>query len=185
MERVIDRGLTVGPRLYFAGPYISQTSGHPGLRLRAQPNHQRSGITFSHLESFNTTRLAVGVPEVINTTHEALSEVSADITITADGVVWSEKEHLQTTQYRPQELCAAVESEEQFDTYVAVHDYQDKDIKRALELRVKSIEHGQFINEEITMLLKGHQAFISSNLASSSGGILSDPIHGNPKTHTE
>ena len=37
---------------------------------------------------------------------------------------------------------------------MAAHIYNDEQIKRALNLGVKSIEHGQFISEETAILLK-------------------------------
>jgi len=74
------------------------------------------------------------------------------------------------------EVRAAVEEAATRDTYVATHVYQDEHIKRALELGVKSIEHGQFISEETAQLMKKKGAFIAPFLA----GILSEEIFNHP-----
>jgi len=49
-KRAIDKGLIEGPRIYPAGAYIAQTSGHGDLRMRGQPNAQLTGIQYSNLE---------------------------------------------------------------------------------------------------------------------------------------
>ena len=40
------------------------------------------------------------------------------------------------------------------DDYVAVHVYNDREVRRAIELGVMSIEHGQFLPEETARLGK-------------------------------
>ena len=63
------------------------------------------------------------------------------------------------------EIRAAVEEAERFDTYVLVHTYLDADIRRCLELGVKSIEHGHLIQEETMKLLVQRDAFLVLNTA--------------------
>jgi imidazolonepropionase-like amidohydrolase len=132
-KRVIDRGDLAGPRIYAAGAYISQTAGHADLRLRSQPNAAQVGRQMSNLERLRITRLADGVPEVLNATRENFADGAAYIKIMAGGGVTSAKDPLHTLQYTPAEISAAVESAANWDTYVAVHIYQANGIKRALK----------------------------------------------------
>ena len=63
------------------------------------------------------------------------------------------------------EIKACVAEAEAFDTYVASHCYQPRDITRALVGGVKCIEHGQLIDEEAMKLLVEKGAFLSLNTA--------------------
>ena len=64
-KRAIDKGLLEGPRIYPAGAYIAQTSGHGDLRMRGQPNSQETGIQYSNLERLGIIKIADGVPNVL------------------------------------------------------------------------------------------------------------------------
>jgi len=179
-KRVIDRGDLAGPRIYAAGAYISQTAGHADLRLRSQPNAAQVGRQMSNLERLRITRLADGVPEVLNATRENFADGAAYIKIMAGGGVTSEKDPLHTLQYTAPEILAAVESAANWDTYVAVHIYQANGIKRALKLGVKSIDHGHFIDEEAMAMIKEKDAFLSTNLAAFSDEVMKHPVYGDP-----
>jgi imidazolonepropionase-like amidohydrolase len=179
-KRVIDRGDLAGPRIYAAGAYISQTAGHADLRLRSQPNAAQVGRQMSNLERLRITRLADGVPEVLNATRENFADGAAYIKIMAGGGVTSEKDPLHTLQYTAPEILAAVESAANWDTYVAVHIYQANGIKRALKLGVKSIDHGHFIDEEAMAMIKERDAFLSTNLAAFSDEVMKHPVYGDP-----
>ena len=179
-KRVIDRGDLIGPRIYPAGAYISQTAGHGDLRLRSQLNPAQTGRQMSNLELLRITRLADGVPEVLNATRENFANGAVYIKIMAGGGVTSEKDPLHTLQYTAEEISAAVESAANWDTYVAVHIYQADGIKRALNLGVKSIDHGHFIDDEAMRLIKDKGAFLSTNLAAFSEEALKHPVYGDP-----
>jgi imidazolonepropionase-like amidohydrolase len=179
-KRVIDRDDLVGPRIYPAGAYISQTSGHGDLRLSSQLNPAQAGRQMSNLEQLRITRLADGVPAVLNATRENFATGAAYIKIMAGGGVTSAKDPLHTLQYTPEEISAAVESAANWDTYVAVHIYQADGIKRAINLGVKSIDHGHFIDEDGMRLLKEKGAFLSTNLGAFSDEPLKHPVYGDP-----
>jgi imidazolonepropionase-like amidohydrolase len=177
LKRVIDRGLLPGPRIYAAGAYISQTSGHADTRLRSQPNPQMFG-THNNLSRLGIFRLADGVPNVLMTVRENLAEGSAYIKIMAGGGFSTDKDPLHTIQYRPEEIRAAVEAAADWDTYVAVHVYYPAGIIRALEAGVKCIDHGQFINDETMKVLVEKGAFLSPNMAGLSPEIFMHPVYG-------
>jgi imidazolonepropionase-like amidohydrolase len=65
---------------------------------------------------------------------------------------------------------------------VATHIYQAEHIKRALNLGVKSIEHGQFIDEEGAKLLKKKGAFIAPFTTGFSPEALKHPVYGKTGT---
>jgi imidazolonepropionase-like amidohydrolase len=71
----------------------------------------------------------------------------------AGGGVSSNYDPLDVSQYTEAEFRAAVEAAENWGTYVAVHAYTPKAIQTAIAAGVKSIEHGQLIDEETAKLM--------------------------------
>lgn len=69
---------------------------------------------------------------------------------------------LDTTHYSVEEIRAAVEAAEDWNTYVLVHAYTDESVMRALEAGVKCIDHGNLItNEETIKAIKKAGAVLS------------------------
>ena len=116
------------------------------------------------------TQLADGPDEVRAAVRRNFANGASQIKLMIGGGISSEKGPLFASQYTDEEIRAAVEEAATRETYVAVHVYQDAHIRRALDLGVKSIEHGQFISEETAILLKEKGAFISPF----TGGITSE-----------
>ena len=79
----------------------------------------------------------------------------------AGGGSSSDSDPLDVTQFRPEELSAAVAAAEDWGTYVAVHAYTPRAVRRALEAGVKSIEHGQMLDEATIKLIAERGAFLS------------------------
>jgi imidazolonepropionase-like amidohydrolase len=98
------------------------------------------------------------------------------------GGISSEKGPLFAPQFTDAEIRAAVDEAATRDTYVAVHVYHAAHIKRALELGVLSIEHGQFIDEPTARLLKEKGAFIAPFTTGLSPESLKHPVYGKEGT---
>ncbi len=98
------------------------------------------------------------------------------------GGISSEKGPLFASQFTDAEISAAVEEAAARDTYVLVHVYQDAHIRRALELGVMSIDHGQFISEETARFLKEKGAFIAPFTAGITAEAFQHPAYSVPGT---
>ena len=157
LKRTIDKGLLPGPRIYPSASYISQTSGHGDIILGSQNNDPGA----SNLVKLGITQLADGPDAVRAAVRRNFANGASQIKIMIGGGVSSEKGPLFASQFTDAEIRAAVTEAATRNTYVAVHVYQDAHIRRALELGVKSIEHGQFITEKTARFLKEKGAFIS------------------------
>ena len=73
------------------------------------------------------------------------------------------------TQYTFDEMRAAVEAAEDWGTYVMVHAYTPRAIKRAMDAGVKCIEHGQLLDEETLKIMAANGTWLSTqNLLESS-----------------
>ncbi|MDG1367555.1 MAG: amidohydrolase family protein, partial [Acidimicrobiales bacterium] len=149
LKRTIDRGQLVGPRIYPSGAYISQTSGHGDLRLASQ-----TGPELTNLERLGITRLANGPDEVLAASREQLARGASQLKLMVGGGVSSEKDPLHSMQFTAEEISAAIEAAEAWGTYVLVHVYHDAHVRRAIDLGVRSIEHGHFITTETAELIK-------------------------------
>ena len=153
LQRAIDRGKAVGPRIYPSGPVISQTSGHGEHRHYTEPHPNFEGASPSFFNQ-HVEFLADGVPEVLRATREALRLGATQIKVMAGGGVSSAVDPLHTVQYLPEELEAAVRAAADWDTYVMVHAYNDESILRSIEAGVISIEHAQLMTEESARAIK-------------------------------
>ena len=179
IKRRIDEGLLVGPRIYAAGAYISQTSGHGDLRLRSQAHRRFSGSEVSNLERLNIARIADGVPDMLAAVRENFAEGAAYIKIHAGGGVSSEKDPLHTLQYTPEELRAANQAVRNWGTYWTVHAYDSKSVNQALDAGALCIDHGQLIDERTMRRIVRDEIFLSANLIGMSENLFKHPVYGN------
>jgi imidazolonepropionase-like amidohydrolase len=178
LKTTIDEGNLDGPRIYPSGAYISQTSGHGDLTLGSQQRRPYD----SNLVRLGITDLADGPDAVRAAVRRNFAEGASQIKIMMGGGISSEKGPLFAPQFTDAEIKAAVEEAATRDTYVATHIYQAAHIKRALELGVKSIEHGQFIDEATAKLLKKKGAFIAPFTSGFSPEALKHPVYGKKGT---
>ena len=159
LQKAIDRGKAVGPRIYPSGPVISQTSGHGEHRRYTEPHPNFEGSSPSFFNQ-HVEFLADGVPEVLRATREALRMGATQIKIMAGGGVSSPTDPLHTVQYLPEELEAAVKAAADWDTYVLVHAYNDESILRSIEAGVQSIDHAQLMTEVSAQAIKDADVWV-------------------------
>ena len=159
LKKMIDEGTYVGPRIYPSGAYISQTSGHADFRspLDVPRSYSRD---LTPQERMGFMHIADGVPQVAQRVRENLLKGASQIKVMAGGGVASPSDPLDVSQYTLEELKAAVEVAESWNTYVTVHAYSAKAVKHSLEAGVKSIEHGQMIDEEAAKMIRKKDAWV-------------------------
>lgn len=79
----------------------------------------------------------------------------------AGGGTSSEYDPVDVTQYTLEEMQAAVEAAEDWGTYVTVHAYTPRAVRKAVDAGVKCIEHGQMLDEETLKLIKEKDVWLS------------------------
>ena len=79
----------------------------------------------------------------------------------AGGGTSSAYDPLDVTQYTLDEMKAAVEAAEDWGTYVTVHAYTPRAVRRAIEAGVLSIEHGQLLDEDTLKLMAERGIWLS------------------------
>ncbi len=156
----ISAGQLKGPRIWPSGAMVSQTAGHGDLRMP----HERSRRFFgepSRAELLGATFIADGRAEVLTAVRENLRFGASQIKLMAGGGISSEYDPIDVTQYTFDEMRAAVEAAEDWGTYVTVHAYTPRAIRRAIEAGVRVIDHGQLLDEETMKLLVEHDVWLS------------------------
>ncbi|PSB18273.1 hydrolase [filamentous cyanobacterium CCP2] len=160
LKRSIDRGDVMGPRIWPSGAMISQTGGHGDFRgLDELPRTPTSEL--SPAERFGVSAIADGVDEVLRSTREQLMRGATQIKLAAGGGVASDYDPIDVSQYTEAEFKAAVDAAENWNTYVAVHAYTPRAIQTAIRAGVKSIEHGQLMDEETAQLIAANGVWLS------------------------
>jgi imidazolonepropionase-like amidohydrolase len=160
LKRAIDEGITVGPRIWPSGAMISQTSGHADYR---SPNDlPRSPSTAMHsTEIAGFGRIADGPDEVRRAVREQLMMGASQVKLAAGGGVASNFDPLDVAQYGESEFRAAVESAENWGTYITVHAYTPLAVQTALKAGVKVIDHGQLIDDATAKMIADKGAWLS------------------------
>jgi imidazolonepropionase-like amidohydrolase len=127
LKKGIDSGFVVGPRIWPAGAFISQTGGHGDFRppnlLPARPND------FSFSEQGGAAAIADSPDMVRKRAREQLALGASHLKLMAGGGVSSLYDPLDVTQYSIEELRVAVEAAENWGTYVAVHAYTPRAVE--------------------------------------------------------
>jgi imidazolonepropionase-like amidohydrolase len=161
LKRAIDSGKTPGPRIWPSGAVISQTSGHGDFRTPSERSRRFFGKP-SRAEEFGATFIADGRDEVLTATRENLRMGASQIKLMAGGGTSSEYDPIDVTQYTLDEMKAAVEAADDWNTYVAVHAYTPKAVRRAIEAGVKCVEHGQLLDESTLQLMAQKGVWLSA-----------------------
>jgi len=161
LKQAIDKGTIKGPRIWPSGAMISQTSGHGDLRTPEERSRRFFGPV-SRAEHFGASFIADGRDEVLTAVRENLKSDASQIKLMAGGGTSSAYDPVDVTQYTFDEMLAAVESAEDWGTYVTVHAYTPRAIQRAVKAGVKCIEHGQLLDKETLRLIKKKDVWLST-----------------------
>ncbi|WP_426789974.1 amidohydrolase family protein [Sphingobacterium sp. WOUb80] len=160
LKAAIDKGKLMGPRIWPSGATISQTAGHGDFRTPEEKSRRFFRIV-SRAERYGATFIADGRDEVLTAVRENLRFGASQIKLMAGGGTSSAYDPVDVTQYTLDEMKAAVEAAEDWGTYVTVHAYTPRAIRRAIEAGVKCIEHGQLLDEETLQLIAQKNIWLS------------------------
>ncbi|MCX8031529.1 MAG: amidohydrolase family protein [Thermodesulfovibrionales bacterium] len=160
LAKIFNEAIFDGPRLLFCGHALSQTGGHGDLRNRADDVIES---IYPSLGSLG--RICDGVSEVRKAARDELRKGATHLKIMASGGVASPTDPVEATQFSIEEIKAIVEEAEAVNSYVMAHAYTSKAIKRALDCGIRSIEHGNLIDEDTLDFLILKKAFLVPTLA--------------------
>jgi imidazolonepropionase-like amidohydrolase len=158
--RVVERGLVRGPRILPSGAFISQTGGHGDWRAAYMDHDPMTPVP----GLFSGYVLTDGADAVRRATRDQLRRGATQIKVMASGGVASPTDPIDATQFTQAELRAAVEEATTRDTYVLAHAYHPKSINHCIEAGVRSIEHGNLLDEESAARMAKAGAFLVPTL---------------------
>ncbi|WP_235842380.1 metal-dependent hydrolase family protein [Cysteiniphilum halobium] len=161
LAHTLAQGLIKGPRLFYSGKALSQTGGHGDFRKQSE-NFEPC---FCHQSGSNISVVCDGVSAVQKVAREQLRKGASQIKIMASGGINSPTDRLDSCQFSFDEIKAIVDVAKDSGTYVMAHAYYPSAIKRCLEAGVRSIEHGNMLDEETAKLMKSKKAFLVPTLA--------------------
>ena len=154
LARAQREGYLLGPRLAFCGRPLSQTGGHGDDR---EPGDDQCWTT-------GMSQVVDGVDDLRRAARNELRRGAHHLKVMASGGVASPTDRISSTQYSVEELEAVVQEAGAAERYVAAHAYTARSIERALNAGVRSIEHGNLIDQERIDLLNHRGAFLVMNL---------------------
>jgi len=100
-----------------------------------------------------------GVDELRRAAREQIRGGAHHLKLMLSGGVASPTDRVDSTQFSLEEISAAVEEAEAANLYVAGHAYTSRAINRGLEAGVRSIEHGNLMDESSIPLFQQTGAF--------------------------
>src|SRR6267154_4709852 len=160
IKTAIETGHIVGPRLYIAGQSIGPTGGHSDSRLRTNRGGECvccNGLQFK-------SAVADGTDEVRKAAREQMRQGADHVKIMMSGGVASPYDPLDSLQFSEGEVEAAVEEARAFGRYVCAHAYTPQAITRAAHAGVRTIEHGNLIDEASAKLMAEKKMYLGANL---------------------
>jgi imidazolonepropionase-like amidohydrolase len=160
MAAAVEQRVVAGPELLRAGRALSQTGGHGDTRARSAP----PATCACELVETGIAVLADGPDAVRRAARDQLRGGAHAIKVMASGGVASPTDPIWLEAYTSAELEAAVEEAERWRTYVLAHAYTPGAIRRAVEAGVRSIEHGNLLDEPTAALLAERGVFLVPTL---------------------
>lgn len=158
--RVVERGSIRGPRILPSGAFISQTGGHGDWRTSWQEQNPVPPLA----GFFAGAVLADGPDDVRRAVRDQLRRGATQIKVMASGGVASPTDPIDAAQYTKKELRAAVQEAEAQHTYVLAHAYHPKSIARCIDAGIRSIEHGNLLDEETAARMAKAGAYLVPTL---------------------
>ncbi|SMG07394.1 metal-dependent hydrolase family protein [Paraburkholderia susongensis] len=161
LAQAVETGLTPGPRLFTSGKALSQTGGHADFRVRL--DHSPDNCPCSQYYGA-IGRIVDGVDDIRRAIRQEIRQGATQIKIMASGGVSSPTDPIGNLQFSEDEIRAAVAEARQHQTYVMAHAYTAQAIKRAVELGVRTIEHGNLVDDEAAGVMAERGAFVVPTL---------------------
>jgi imidazolonepropionase-like amidohydrolase len=155
-----ERGLVRGPRILFTGSCLSQTGGHGDWR---EPHHQHAPVEAIH-GLVATPRICDSPDEMRRAAREMLRTGAHGIKLMAGGGCMSPTDELEHTQFTIEEMAAACTEASTVGKIALAHVYTPQGILNALRAGVRSIEHGNFLDEESAAAIHRAGAFFVPTL---------------------
>jgi imidazolonepropionase-like amidohydrolase len=152
LRNSINRGESVGPRLFVSGPLIGATGGHCDENLLPERYHDvEEGVADG--------------PDALRHKVREVHKYGADlIKLCATGGVLSKGDSVGAQQLTYEEMKAAVDEAHMLGLKVAAHAHGTSGINDAIRAGVDTIEHASLADDESFALAKAHGAVFDMDI---------------------
>jgi imidazolonepropionase-like amidohydrolase len=180
-RRLIEAGTITGPRLLVSGRPLTQTGGH-GDKRRAMEQTDASAapraLGMTHV-------VADGPEEVRRAAREELRRGADQIKVMAGGGVMSPTDRIESVQYSLEELTSAVATAAANGSYVLAHAYTAQAVEVCVAAGVRSIEHGNLLDDRVAGLMAEAGTFLVPTLVTYEKLYEQGPELGIPKANLD
>ncbi|MEH6651842.1 MAG: amidohydrolase family protein [Motiliproteus sp.] len=170
LQRAINAGTILGPRLYPSAAFLGGRGGHADFgnftALMGDANN------FSRL---NMSQEVDGVDAMLKAARNNFRMGASQLKVMQSGGVVSAFDPWEMEGRTVPEIKAAVEIATQYGSYAMAHSYKKESILRALDAGVMSIEHGFGFDCDVAKVMKEKGAYITTNLTAFAPGLLDIP----------
>jgi len=156
LAKAVATGLIASPRYLYTGPALSQTGGH---------GDGRPADLDVCLHGRHMNEVVDGVDALRVAVRDRFRRGAHAIKIMSSGGVVSPTDPIRSPQYSPEEIQAVTGEAARRDSYVAAHAYSPEAIRHSLVNGVRSIEHGNLLDEATALLMAQHNAYLVPTLA--------------------
>jgi imidazolonepropionase-like amidohydrolase len=157
LATALEEGVIEGPRLFYCGRALSQTGGHGDFRAKTYDGDYGAPMQSS---ATSIGQVADGVTEVRRACRAELRKGASFIKVMAAGGVASPGDNVTDTQYSGEELSAIAGEAAARGVYVAAHVYSAKSIQICLRHGVRTIEHGNLLDDETALMMRERNAYL-------------------------
>jgi imidazolonepropionase-like amidohydrolase len=153
LAAAVEDGLFTGPRIFFGGKALSQTGGHGDQRPRGRD------VQDHHYAIPTLNRVCDGVPDVRRAARDEIRRGAHHLKIMLSGGCASPTDRIDSLQFSDEEVSAIVGEAAASNLYCAGHAYTADAVNRGLRLGVRTIEHGNLLDDTSIELFLQHDAF--------------------------
>lgn len=161
IKTAVESGLIPGPRLFISAKAIGPTGGHSDSRRRTDYQPASCGCCNGMVYVMAVADGADGVRKCVR---EQMRQGADQIKIMCSGGVASPYDPLDSLQFSEAEIAAATDEARNFGRYVLAHAYTPEAITRAMNNGVRTIEHGNLIDDKSARLIQSKGGYMIANL---------------------
>ena len=155
LASAIAGGLLSSPRYLYTGAALSQTGGHGDPRSSRFNQCFHGGCMTEVVDGEDAVRLAA---------RERFRRGAHAIKMMTSGGVISLDDPIRQPQYSSAEIQAVVDEAARRGSYVAAHAYSPEAIRHSVDNGIRSIEHGNLLDNEVAALMAAKGAFLVPTL---------------------
>ena len=160
VQEAVRVGLVAGPRVFRSGRVLSQTGGHGDIAPASNDPH----IGACTISSSSFAHVADGVDAVRRAAREELKGGADQLKVMAGGGVATPTDPIDMVQYTEEEIRAAVTEAAARRTYAFAHAYVPDAIVRAVRAGVRSIEHGNLLDDAAARTMADNGCYLVPTL---------------------